>query len=94
MPRGDAVTLADVRAPSLEIACEPCGRRGRYDVERLIAEHGAAARLPDLLVTVANCEKARSISIHDRCRARYGLCAALGLRPLRPPFAFVGSVLS
>jgi hypothetical protein len=46
-------------------------RRGCYTVERLIAEHGADAKLPDLLVTLADCEKARSISIFDRCRARY-----------------------
>jgi hypothetical protein len=41
MPR-DAITLADVREPAVEIVCEPCGRRGRYNVERLIAN--AAAR--------------------------------------------------
>jgi hypothetical protein len=40
MPR-DAITLADVREPTIEILCEPCGRRGRYNVERLIAKHGA-----------------------------------------------------
>jgi hypothetical protein len=27
-----------VREPTIEIMCEPCGRRGRYNVERLIAE--------------------------------------------------------
>ena len=36
MPR-DAITLADVREPTVELLCEPCGRRGRYNVERLIA---------------------------------------------------------
>jgi RNase P subunit RPR2 len=40
MPR-DAITLADVREPAVVIACEPCGRRGRYNVERLMAEHHA-----------------------------------------------------
>jgi hypothetical protein len=63
--------LSDVREPTLVIFCEPCGRRGRYNVERLIAKIGADARLSDLLAKLANCEKARSISIHDRCRARY-----------------------
>jgi hypothetical protein len=28
-------------------------------------------RLPELLTTIANCEKARSFSIYDRCKARY-----------------------
>jgi hypothetical protein len=45
--------------------------RPPYNVERLIAERGADAKLPDLLAAFANREKARSVSIHDRCRARY-----------------------
>jgi hypothetical protein len=28
--------------------------------------------LSDLLVTLANCQKARSASVHDRCKAVYG----------------------
>jgi hypothetical protein len=62
MPR-DALTLSDVRASALEIGCEPCGRHGRYNVERLIAVHGRDAKLTELLVTLANCEKAHSFSI-------------------------------
>ena len=68
MPRDGAVILADVRAP---IVCERCGRYGRYGVQRLIAAHGADAKLPELLVTLANCPKASSASIHDRCQARF-----------------------
>jgi hypothetical protein len=44
MPSDGAVTLADVRAPTLSIVCERCGRYGRYGVKRLIALHGADAR--------------------------------------------------
>jgi hypothetical protein len=33
--------------------------------------HGADAKLTDLLATLANCEKTRSFSIYDRCKARY-----------------------
>jgi hypothetical protein len=36
------------------------------------SERGTDAKLPDLFVTLADCDKARSLSIHDRCRARYG----------------------
>jgi hypothetical protein len=50
------------------IVCEPCGRRGRYSVGRLMESHGDA-KLTDLLQTLANCPKARSASIHDRCKA-------------------------
>jgi len=42
MPRGGAVTLSDVREQTIEIVCERCGRRGRYNVEGLMAEHGDA----------------------------------------------------
>ena len=41
MPR-DFLTLLDVRTPTLTLLCEPCARRGRYNVARLIAKrlHG------------------------------------------------------
>jgi hypothetical protein len=71
MPRDGALVLSDLRRPTLMIACEPCGRRGRYSVAKLMAEHGDA-KLTDLLLTLANCQKARSASIHDRCKAVYG----------------------
>jgi hypothetical protein len=29
------------------------------------------AKLTDILLTLADCPKARSVSIHDRCKARY-----------------------
>jgi hypothetical protein len=34
MPRDGALTLSDVREPTLTIACERCGRYGRYIVKR------------------------------------------------------------
>ena len=49
MPRDGSLTLSDIREPTLAIGCEPCGRRGRYNVQRLIAAHGADAKLPNLL---------------------------------------------
>jgi hypothetical protein len=70
MPRDGALTLSDVRGPTLAIVCEPCGRRGRLSVARLMEEHGDA-KFTDLLLTLANCQKARSASIHDRCKALY-----------------------
>jgi|HubBroStandDraft_6_1064221.scaffolds.fasta_scaffold401497_2 hypothetical protein len=68
MPRDGALTLSDVRDPALSIICEPCSRRETYDAARLMERHGDA-KLIDLLQTLANCPKARSASIHDRCRA-------------------------
>lgn len=49
-------SLTRVNKILAEPVCEPCGRRGRYSVERLMAEQGYA-KLTDLLVTLANCEK-------------------------------------
>jgi hypothetical protein len=70
MPR-DAFTLADVREPTIEIVCQPCGRRGSYNVERLIAKYGPDVKLPDLKAILADCEKTRSFSIYDRCKVRF-----------------------
>jgi hypothetical protein len=36
-----------------------------------MAEHGDA-KLTNLLATLADCEKARSLSVYDRCKAVYG----------------------
>jgi hypothetical protein len=68
-PRDGSLILSDVGGPTLTIVCQPCGR-GRYNVDKLMAEHGDA-KLTDLLVTLANCEKARSFSVYDRCKAVY-----------------------
>jgi hypothetical protein len=70
MPRDGALTLSDVLSPTLSIVCEPCNRHGRYSVARLVEEHGDA-KLTELLVTLANCPKARWASVHDRCKAVY-----------------------
>jgi hypothetical protein len=47
VPR-EVVTLAHIRSPALGLVYEACGRRGRYNAERLIAAHGADVKLPDL----------------------------------------------
>jgi hypothetical protein len=69
--RDHAHTRSDFRVPTLSIECEPCGRRGRYNVARLMEQHGDA-KLPELLYVLADCPKAKSASIHDRCKVRYG----------------------
>jgi hypothetical protein len=69
MPRDGALILSDVRSPTLGIV--PCGRRGRYNVQRLIAMYGADIRLPDLRAILANCGKARSFSVYDLCKAKF-----------------------
>ena len=62
--------FSDLREPTVTIVCEPCNRRGSYNVARLMAQYGDA-KLPDLLQTIANWPKARSVSIYDRCKVVY-----------------------
>jgi hypothetical protein len=69
--RDHAHTLSDFRVPTLSVECEPCGRRGRYSVARLMEQYGDA-KLPELLYVLADCPKARSQSVYDRCRVVYG----------------------
>jgi hypothetical protein len=69
MPK-DAFTLSDVREPTLTIVCEPCGRRGLYNVAKLMAKHGDA-KILYVLPAIANCPKAPSADIYDLCKARY-----------------------
>jgi hypothetical protein len=70
MPRDGSMTLSDVEAPFLQIICAPCERQGRFAVAQLMAQHGDA-KLTDLLQALVQCEKAQSLSIHDRCKAVY-----------------------
>jgi hypothetical protein len=70
MPRDGALILSEVRVPVLSVVCAPCGRRERYDVERLMRQYGWNAKLTDLLPPlVKDCPKRRSVSIYDRCKA-------------------------
>jgi hypothetical protein len=72
MPRDGSLTLSDVQGPTLSIVCEPCSRRGRFNVSRLTEQHGADAKLTDLLwVLVGDCPKRHLLSVHERCRAVY-----------------------
>ena len=65
--RDHAHTLSDFRTETLSIECEFCGRFGRYNVAKLIEQYGDM-KLPELRHVLANCPKAKSFSIHDRCK--------------------------
>jgi hypothetical protein len=94
MPRDGSMILSDVRGPTLTIVCEPCGRRFQYNVERLMAEHGDA-KLTVLLQTLADCPKAHSASMHDRCKAVYEgswLASADAAAILDPALASAGGL--
>ena len=66
-PRDGAVVLSDLRNPTLD---RLRAVRPSRDLQcRAAMEQHGDAKLTDLLQTLANCPKARSASIHDRCRA-------------------------
>ncbi len=65
-----ALTLADVAGLTehLAIACNRCGRAGRYRLDRLIWRHGANFAVPALLrLLSADCPKRESVSVYDLC---------------------------
>jgi hypothetical protein len=65
-------TLSDVRRPFLTLVCEPCGRRGRYNVARLKDRHGTEKKLLYLLADLSDdCPKRQSFNIYDRCKAAF-----------------------
>ena len=74
MSNSGAVTLDDIadRLPMLDVACSKCERRGRLSVAKLIALHGAEAKLPDLREVLAgDCPGVGATSIYDRCGVHY-----------------------
>ena len=75
MPRDGAYTIADYSGPMLELVCRKCGGVGRFKVARLIAEHGADKKLPDLRHVLARCHRTRDnhrpVSESDPCGVEY-----------------------
>jgi hypothetical protein len=74
-----AVTLNDIAdLGMLEVACSRCGRHGRLRVPRLIREHGAKAKLPDLREVLAgNCPRVGAVSVYERCGVHYPQLASV-----------------
>ncbi len=67
--RGDAITLGDMagKFTVIEVACRRCDRRGRLQVDLLVAQYGDA-ELPELRPILAgDCPRAAVVSISDQC---------------------------
>ena len=72
MSRDGAITFNDLRGKldALRVACDKCGRAGRYNVGQLIEQRGANAKVVDLLSELtADCPRAAARSLNDRCGA-------------------------
>ena len=69
--RDHAHTLSDFRVPTLSIECEPAADLADTTSPAFMEQYGDA-KLPELRHILANCPKAKSFSIHDQCKVRYG----------------------
>ena len=66
----DYLTLADLLTETLSIECEPCGRRGRYNVAKLMEQSSPIAprRNRRASMTGARCATARTAGSADSPR--------------------------
>ena len=65
-----SITLGDVgeHTTVLAVACSRCDRVGRYNLETLIASHGARFGIPRLLRLLSkDCAKRATVSAYDLC---------------------------
>jgi len=73
MRRDGSLVFGDLlgKLTTLAVVCDKCGRRGRYSVSRLIAQHGADGKMTDWRAAItADCPKRRSLDMSDQCGAR------------------------
>jgi len=90
MPRNSALTPSDLSGKYLHIVCEPCAKRGRYAVERLIAEHGDV-KLTDLLTALASCPKTKARASMTVARRGSRRASPRRLRPSPSRFALTAA---
>jgi hypothetical protein len=65
-----SITLEQVAAHTAlrAVACSRCDRAGRYNLNTLIAPHGPAFGIPELLRLLSgDCPKRQSVSAYDLC---------------------------
>ncbi len=73
MPRDGAIIFGDLagKLDALHVACDKCGRKGRYAVVRLIEQRGHDAKVLDLLAEITtDCPKKQAGNMGDQCAAR------------------------
>jgi hypothetical protein len=71
MPRDGSLVFGDLlgKLTTLVVVCDKCGRRGRYNVARLIAQYGAGAKMTDWHPE-GDCPRRGNVDMSDQCGAR------------------------
>ena len=67
---GGSILLGDVaaRTATIEITCRVCPRRGSLHTDRLLAEHGPAMGMPELLrILAGDCPRLGASAVYERC---------------------------
>ena len=73
MPRDGAIIFCDLvgKLDVLNVACDKCGRAGRYAVARLIEQRTRYGKVIDWLAEItADCPKKQAGNMSDQCAAR------------------------
>lgn len=73
--------LSEFPSDKVIVSCDKCGLRKQYDKDAMLLAGGdrTLALLLDEIVARVGCPKAKSLSVYDRCGAKYDeLLALLG----------------
>ena len=73
MPCDGGIIFSDLvgKLDVLQVACDKCGRKGRYALARLIEQRGRDAKVVDFLAEItADCPKEQARNMSDQCAAR------------------------
>lgn len=76
------VLLSEFPSNKVVVSCEKCGMRKQYDRHAMVRVGGdrTLAHLLDEIVARAGCTRINTLSIYDRCGAKFGeLSRLLGL---------------
>lgn len=65
--------LSEFPSDKVIISCEKCGMRKQYDRDAMLRAGGdrTLAHLLDEIVARVGCPKANSLSVYERCGAKY-----------------------
>ncbi|WP_042776640.1 hypothetical protein [Sinorhizobium fredii] len=61
-------TLAEFKLPHMVLRCAQCGRKGRYNVARLVEKHGPEMTIRDFVAMIGqSCHRWTHPVVHQSC---------------------------